>query len=49
MKQNVSETEGNWCFLKKCKNMPTKEEIISRALIKTWPFSSTFNFTYKDG
>ena len=49
MKQNVSETESNWSFLKKCKNMPTKQEIISRAPIKTWPFSSNFNFTYENG
>ena len=29
MKQNVSETEGNWRFRKKCKNMSSKEESVS--------------------
>ena len=27
MKQNVSETESNWRFLQKCKNMSAKQEM----------------------
>ena len=34
-------------FLKKCKNMPTKQEIVSDAAFKAWPFSSNFNFACK--
>ena len=36
-------------FLKKCKNMSTKQEIVSDATFKAWPFSSNFNFACKDG
>ena len=36
-------------FLKKCKNISTKQEIVSDAAFKTWPFSSDFNFACKDG
>ena len=28
--------------------MPTKQEIVSDAAFKAWPFSSYFNFTCKD-
>ena len=36
-------------FSKKCKNMSTKQEIVSDAAFKSWPFSSDFNFACKDG
>ena len=49
MKQNVSETESNWHFRKKCENMSTKQESVSDATFKAWPFSSDFNFATKDG
>ena len=49
MKQNDSETESNWHFQKKCKNMSTKQESVSDAAFKTWPFSSDFNFADKLG
>ena len=52
MKQNVSEKviDMMWlAFLKKCKNMSTKQEIVSDAAFKAWPFSSDFNFACKDG
>ena len=29
--------------------MSTKQEIVSNAAFKGWPFSSNFNFAYKDG
>ena len=29
--------------------MSTKQEIVSDAAFKEWPFSSDFNFTCKDG
>ena len=29
--------------------MPTKQEIVSGANFKAWPFSSNFNFAFKDG
>ena len=29
--------------------MSTKQEIISDTNFKAWPFSSDFNFAYKDG
>lgn len=35
-------------FLKKCKNMSTKQESASEATFETWPFSSVFNFACKD-
>ena len=35
MKQNVTETESNWRFQKKCKNMSTKQESVSDAAFKT--------------
>ena len=47
MKQNVRETESNWCFRKKCKNVSLKQESVSDAAFKIWPFSSNFNFAYK--
>ena len=40
MQQNVS---------KKCKNTSTKQESVSDAAFKAWPFSSDFNFVFKDG
>ena len=49
MKQNVSKTESNGRFRKKCKNMSAKQEIVSDAPFKAWPFSSDFNFTCKNG
>ena len=36
-------------FLKKCKNMSTKQESISDAAFKPWSFSCDFNFVFKDG
>ena len=36
-------------FSKKCKNMSTKQEIVSDVAFKGWPFSSNFNFICKDG
>ena len=36
-------------FSKKCKNMSTKQVIVSDAAFKAWPFSSDFNFGCKDG
>ena len=36
-------------FLKKCKNMSTKQESISDAAFKVWLFLSDFNFVIKDG
>ena len=42
MKQNVSEIGIG--VLKKYKNMSTKQEIVSDAAFKAWPFSSDFNF-----
>ena len=36
-------------FLKKCKKMSIKQEIVADAALKAWPFSSNFNFTGKDG
>ena len=35
-------------FLRKCKNMSTKQEIASDATFKAWPFSSNFNFACKN-
>ena len=49
IKQNVCETESNWRFWKKTLNMSTKQEILSDAAFKAWPFSSDFNFARKDG
>ena len=49
MKQNVSETESNWCFRKKCENMSTKQESVSDATFEGCLFSSVFNFATKDG
>ena len=34
MKQNVSETESNWRFLQKCKNMSAKQENVSDVAFK---------------
>ena len=42
-----SETESNW--RKKCKYMSRKQESVSDAAFKAWPFSSDFNFAFKDG
>ena len=36
-------------FSKKCKNMSTKQEIISDATFKAWPVSSNFKFACKNG
>ena len=41
MKQNVSETESNQLFQKNVKKS------VSDGVIKTWPFSSNFNFAGK--
>ena len=49
MKQNVSETESNQRFRKNVENMSTKQESVSGATFKAWPFSSVFNFVCKDG
>ena len=46
MKQNVTETGIG--ILEKCKNMSTKQEIVSDAAFKAWPFSSDFNFACKN-
>ena len=35
-------------FSKKCKNKPTKQEIVYDAAFKVWPFSSDFNFACKN-
>ena len=43
VKQKVIEA-----FSKKCKNMSTKQEIVSDAAFKASPFSSNFNFACKD-
>ena len=47
MKQNVSETGSNWCSWKNVKTS-TKQEIVSDAAFKAWPFSSNFNFACKN-
>ena len=53
MKRNVSEKIINVIrvigVFEKNKNMSLKQEIVSDAAIKAWPFSSDFNFNYKDG
>ena len=36
-------------FSKICKNMSTKQEILSDATFKAWLFSSDFDFSCKDG
>ena len=36
-------------FLKRCKNLSTKQVVISDVTFKAWPFSSNFNFATKDG
>ena len=36
-------------FSKKCKNISTKQEIVSDAPSKAWPFLSDFNFACKNG
>ena len=38
MKQNVSETGSNWRFQKNVKTCLTKQEIVSDATFKAWPF-----------
>ena len=48
MKWNVSKTK-EFEFLKKCKNISTKQENVYDAAFKAWPFSSDFNFTSRDG
>ena len=48
MIQNVNETESNWHFQKKCKNMSTKQENVSDAALKARPFLSDFDFASKD-
>ena len=49
LKQSVSETESNQHFRKNVKNMSTKQESLSGATFKAWPFSSIFNFVCRDG
>ena len=39
----------NWRFRKNCKNMFTKQEIVSDVTFKAWLFSFDFNFACKDG
>ena len=48
MKQNISQTESNRRFRKKCKSMSKKQENVSDAAFKAWPFSSDFSFASKD-
>ena len=36
-------------FKKKCKNISTKQDIVSDAAFKAWPSSSDFNFACKEG
>ena len=48
MKQNDSETESNQHFQKNVENMSAKQESVSGATFKAWPFSSIFNFACKD-
>ena len=36
-------------FSKRSKNMSIKQEIVSDATFRAWPFSSDFSFAYKDG
>ena len=48
MKQNVNKTK-ELEFLKKYKNMSTKQQNISDAAFKAWAFSSDVNFTCRDG
>ena len=47
--ETVSETESNQRFRKNVKNMSIKQESVSGATFKAWPFSSVFNFACKDG
>ena len=42
LKQNVSETEKKIMFSKKCKNMSTKQDIVSDVVFKACSFSSYF-------
>ena len=49
MKQYVGETESNWRFWKKCKNISAKHKSVSGNTFKAWSFPSAFNFTCKDG
>ena len=35
-------------IFEKYKNMSTKQETVSDAAFKAWPFSSNFNFAFKD-
>ena len=49
LKQNVSETESKKHFRENVKNMPTKQESLSGVTFKVWPFSTIFNFGFKDG
>ena len=42
LKQNVSETEKKIMFSKKCKNMSTKQDIVSDVVFKACSFSSDF-------
>ena len=48
MKQNVSETGSNRRFRKNVKTCLTKQEIVSDATFKAWPFSSNFHFVCKN-
>ena len=47
MKQNVSEIGSNWHFRKNVKTSK-KQEIVSDAAFKAWPFSFDFNFACKN-
>ena len=49
MKENVSQTESNSSFQKNVKNIFTKQQSLSGATLKAWPFPSIFNFGCKDG
>ena len=53
MKQHLSEKVTDAMKIiglkfKNCKNMSTKQEIVSDAASKAWPFSFDFNFACKD-
>ena len=40
---------GTEIGVKKFKNISAKQESVSDAAFKAWPFSSNFNFAFKDG
>ena len=49
MKQDVSETESNWCFRKNVKKCLQNKKSCSIPAFEAWRFSPNFNFTCKDG